>query len=74
MIKTWVFEFVNASGGPGDQVPPQTATAVFEAGIAPCGAAHILAILGRAMDGRRIRTVNLFGKQVIPILRRAEIA
>jgi alkanesulfonate monooxygenase SsuD/methylene tetrahydromethanopterin reductase-like flavin-dependent oxidoreductase (luciferase family) len=39
-----------------------------------CGAGHILAILGRAVDERRIRAVELFGEQVIPILRRAEIA
>jgi alkanesulfonate monooxygenase SsuD/methylene tetrahydromethanopterin reductase-like flavin-dependent oxidoreductase (luciferase family) len=39
-----------------------------------CGAGHILAILGRAVDEHRIRAVDLFGQQVIPILRRAEIA
>jgi alkanesulfonate monooxygenase SsuD/methylene tetrahydromethanopterin reductase-like flavin-dependent oxidoreductase (luciferase family) len=39
-----------------------------------CGAGHILAILGRAVDEHRIRAVELFGEQVIPILRRAEIA
>jgi len=39
-----------------------------------CGAGHILAILGRAIDERRVRAVELFGEQVIPILRRAEIA
>jgi len=39
-----------------------------------CGAGHILAILGRAVDERRIRAVELFGEQVIPILRKAEIA
>ena len=38
-----------------------------------CGAGHILAILGRAVDERRMRAVDLFGEQVIPILRRAEI-
>jgi alkanesulfonate monooxygenase SsuD/methylene tetrahydromethanopterin reductase-like flavin-dependent oxidoreductase (luciferase family) len=38
-----------------------------------CGAGHILAILGRAVDQHRIRAVELFGEQVIPILRRAEI-
>jgi alkanesulfonate monooxygenase SsuD/methylene tetrahydromethanopterin reductase-like flavin-dependent oxidoreductase (luciferase family) len=44
--------------------------------IAQCratGAGHILAILGRAVDEQRIKAVELFGKQVIPILRRAEI-
>jgi len=39
-----------------------------------CGAGHFLAILGRAVDEHRIRAVELFGEQVIPILRRAEIA
>jgi alkanesulfonate monooxygenase SsuD/methylene tetrahydromethanopterin reductase-like flavin-dependent oxidoreductase (luciferase family) len=39
-----------------------------------CGAGHILAILGRAVDEHRIRAVELFGAQVIPILRRAEVA
>jgi alkanesulfonate monooxygenase SsuD/methylene tetrahydromethanopterin reductase-like flavin-dependent oxidoreductase (luciferase family) len=38
-----------------------------------CGAGHILAILGRAVDEHRIRAVELFGEQVIPILRRADI-
>jgi hypothetical protein len=38
------------------------------------GAGHILAILGRAVDERRIQAVELFGEQVIPVLRRAEIA
>jgi hypothetical protein len=50
---------------------------VAEQIIAPCratGAGHILAILGRAVDEQRIKAVELFGKQVIPILRRAEIA
>jgi hypothetical protein len=39
-----------------------------------CGAGHILAILGRAVDEGRLRAVELFGEQVIPILRKAEIA
>jgi len=39
-----------------------------------CGAGHILAILGRAVDQHRIRAVELFGDQVIPVLRRAEVA
>jgi alkanesulfonate monooxygenase SsuD/methylene tetrahydromethanopterin reductase-like flavin-dependent oxidoreductase (luciferase family) len=39
-----------------------------------CGAGHILAILGRAVDAHRLQAVELFGEQVIPILRRAEIA
>ncbi len=36
-----------------------------------CGAGHILAILGRAVDVRRTEAVTLFGERVIPILRRA---
>jgi alkanesulfonate monooxygenase SsuD/methylene tetrahydromethanopterin reductase-like flavin-dependent oxidoreductase (luciferase family) len=39
-----------------------------------CGAGHFLAILGRAVDEQRIQAVDLFGEQVIPMLRRAEIA
>jgi alkanesulfonate monooxygenase SsuD/methylene tetrahydromethanopterin reductase-like flavin-dependent oxidoreductase (luciferase family) len=39
-----------------------------------CGAGHILAILGRTIDDRRIRAVELFGEQVIPILRKAKVA
>jgi alkanesulfonate monooxygenase SsuD/methylene tetrahydromethanopterin reductase-like flavin-dependent oxidoreductase (luciferase family) len=38
-----------------------------------CGAGHIVAILGRAVDEHRIQAVELFAEQVIPILRRAEI-
>ena len=44
--------------------------------VAQCravGAGHFLAILGRAVDEGRIRAVDLFGEQVIPILRRAQI-
>jgi alkanesulfonate monooxygenase SsuD/methylene tetrahydromethanopterin reductase-like flavin-dependent oxidoreductase (luciferase family) len=36
-----------------------------------CGAGHLVAILGRAVDEHRIRAVELFAEQVIPILRRA---
>jgi alkanesulfonate monooxygenase SsuD/methylene tetrahydromethanopterin reductase-like flavin-dependent oxidoreductase (luciferase family) len=39
-----------------------------------CGAGHIVAILGRAVDAQRIAAVELFAEEVIPILRRAEIA
>jgi len=39
-----------------------------------CGAGHFLAILGRAVDAHRIQAVELFAEQVIPILRRTEIA
>jgi len=39
-----------------------------------CGAGHFLAILGRAVDAQRSEAVELFAEQVIPILRRAEIA
>ena len=38
-----------------------------------CGAGHILAILGRAVDERRVRAVDLFGREVIPILRKADV-
>jgi alkanesulfonate monooxygenase SsuD/methylene tetrahydromethanopterin reductase-like flavin-dependent oxidoreductase (luciferase family) len=50
--------------------PAQVAEQIIEQCRA-CGAGHILAILGRAVDERRIRAVELFGEQVIPILRRA---
>ena len=48
---------------------------VAEQIIAQCHSrGHFLAILGRAVDDRRIRAVELFGEQAIPILRRAEVA
>ena len=53
--------------------PAQVAEQVI-AQCRACGAGHILAILGRAVDEHRIRSVDLFGAQVIPILRRADIA
>jgi alkanesulfonate monooxygenase SsuD/methylene tetrahydromethanopterin reductase-like flavin-dependent oxidoreductase (luciferase family) len=34
MIKPWIFEFLYAPGGPGEEVAPSAATAVFDAGIA----------------------------------------
>jgi alkanesulfonate monooxygenase SsuD/methylene tetrahydromethanopterin reductase-like flavin-dependent oxidoreductase (luciferase family) len=39
-----------------------------------CGAGHTLAILGRAVDESRVQAVELFGEEVIPILRQAKIA
>jgi alkanesulfonate monooxygenase SsuD/methylene tetrahydromethanopterin reductase-like flavin-dependent oxidoreductase (luciferase family) len=39
-----------------------------------CGAGHLVAILGRTVDEHRIRAVELFAEQVIPILRQAKIA
>jgi alkanesulfonate monooxygenase SsuD/methylene tetrahydromethanopterin reductase-like flavin-dependent oxidoreductase (luciferase family) len=53
--------------------PAQVAEQIVEQCRA-CGAGHILAILGRAIDERRVKAVDLFGEQVIPALRRAEIA
>lgn len=50
---------------------------VAEQIIAQCratGAGHVLAILGRAVDDSRVQAVELFGKAVIPLLRRAEVA
>jgi alkanesulfonate monooxygenase SsuD/methylene tetrahydromethanopterin reductase-like flavin-dependent oxidoreductase (luciferase family) len=52
--------------------PAQVAEQIIEQCRA-CGAGHILAILGRAVDQRRAEAVTLFGELVIPILRRAEI-
>ena len=40
--------------------------------IRGCGAGHFPAILGRAVDARRVQAVKFFGEQVVPILRRAE--
>ena len=52
--------------------PAQVAEQIIEQ-CRTCGAGHILAILGRAVDHRRTEAVALFGEEVIPILRRAEI-
>jgi alkanesulfonate monooxygenase SsuD/methylene tetrahydromethanopterin reductase-like flavin-dependent oxidoreductase (luciferase family) len=60
-----------------DEFIAGTPAQVAEQIIAQCrasGAGHMLAILGRAVDEHRIRAVELFGEQVIPVLRRAEIA
>jgi alkanesulfonate monooxygenase SsuD/methylene tetrahydromethanopterin reductase-like flavin-dependent oxidoreductase (luciferase family) len=51
--------------------PAQVAEQIIEQCRA-CGAGHILAILGRAVDQRRTVAVKLFGEEVIPILRRAQ--
>ena len=53
--------------------PAQVAEQIIEQCRA-CGAGHILAILGRAVDERRAEAVELFGEQVNPMLRRAQIA
>ena len=53
--------------------PAQVAEQII-AQCSHCGAGHFLAILGRAIDEQRIRAVELFGEQVIPVLRRAEVA
>jgi alkanesulfonate monooxygenase SsuD/methylene tetrahydromethanopterin reductase-like flavin-dependent oxidoreductase (luciferase family) len=53
--------------------PAQVAEQIIEQCRA-CGAGHIVAILGRAVDQRRAEAVELFGEAVIPILRRAEVA
>jgi alkanesulfonate monooxygenase SsuD/methylene tetrahydromethanopterin reductase-like flavin-dependent oxidoreductase (luciferase family) len=52
--------------------PAQVAEQIIEQCRA-CGAGHILSILGRAVDEARVRAVELFGEQVIPVLRKAEI-
>jgi len=52
--------------------PAQVAEQIIEQCRA-CGAGHILAILGRAVDEHRFRAVELFGEQVIPSLRKADI-
>ncbi len=53
--------------------PAQVAEQIIEQCRAT-GAGNILAILGRAVDESRIQAVELFGEQVIPILRRAALA
>jgi len=60
-----------------DEFIAGTPARVAEQIIAQCrssGAGHIAAILGRAIDEQRIRATELFAEQVIPILRKAEIA
>ena len=60
-----------------DEFIAGTPTQVAEQIIAQCrtcGAGHLLAILGRAVDEHRIRAVDLFAEQVIPSLRQAQIA
>ena len=52
--------------------PGQVAEQIIEQCRA-CGAGHILAILGRSIDQRRSAAVTVFGEEVIPVLRRAEI-
>jgi alkanesulfonate monooxygenase SsuD/methylene tetrahydromethanopterin reductase-like flavin-dependent oxidoreductase (luciferase family) len=52
--------------------PAQVAEQIIEQ-CRSCGAGHFLAILGRAVDQRRTEAVTLFGEEVIPILRRADI-
>jgi len=59
-----------------DEFIAGTPAQVAEQIIAQCrqvGAGHIVAILGRAVDEHRIRAVELFAEQVIPVLRRAEV-
>jgi alkanesulfonate monooxygenase SsuD/methylene tetrahydromethanopterin reductase-like flavin-dependent oxidoreductase (luciferase family) len=60
-----------------DEFIAGTPAQVAEQIIAQCrqvGAGHIVAILGPAVDEHRIRAVELFAEQVIPILRRAEVS
>jgi alkanesulfonate monooxygenase SsuD/methylene tetrahydromethanopterin reductase-like flavin-dependent oxidoreductase (luciferase family) len=52
--------------------PSQVAEQIVEQCRA-VGAGHILAILGRAVDERRMAAVTLFGDEVIPVLRRAGV-
>jgi len=58
-------EFI--AGTPG-QIPEQ----IIEQCRA-CRAGHVLAILGRTVDQRRLEAVTLFGEEIIPVLRRAQI-
>jgi alkanesulfonate monooxygenase SsuD/methylene tetrahydromethanopterin reductase-like flavin-dependent oxidoreductase (luciferase family) len=59
-----------------DEFIAGTPVQVAEQIVAQCrtaGAGHIIAILGRTVDEQRFRAVDLFGEQVIPVLRKAEI-
>ena len=59
-----------------DEFIAGTPAQVAEQIIAQCrqaGAGHMVAILGRAVDEHRIRAVEMFAEQVIPVLRRAEV-
>ncbi|WP_156795865.1 LLM class flavin-dependent oxidoreductase [Bradyrhizobium icense] len=52
--------------------PAQVAEQVIDQ-CRKCGAGHFLAMLGRSITARRRETLALFGEEVIPQLRRAEI-
>ena len=52
--------------------PAQVAEQVIEQ-CRKCGAGHLLAILGRAASLRRRESMALFGEEVIPQMRRAQI-
>jgi alkanesulfonate monooxygenase SsuD/methylene tetrahydromethanopterin reductase-like flavin-dependent oxidoreductase (luciferase family) len=59
-----------------DEFIAGTPAQVTEQIIAQCrsvGAGNFLGILGRAVDEQRIKAVELFAEQVIPVLRRAEV-
>jgi alkanesulfonate monooxygenase SsuD/methylene tetrahydromethanopterin reductase-like flavin-dependent oxidoreductase (luciferase family) len=60
-----------------DEFISGTPTQVAEQVIEQCrasGAGHFLAILGRGAGSRRAEFVELFGEEVVPELRRAEVA
>jgi alkanesulfonate monooxygenase SsuD/methylene tetrahydromethanopterin reductase-like flavin-dependent oxidoreductase (luciferase family) len=52
--------------------PAQVAEQIIEQ-CRKCGAGHLLAILGRAASPRRREAMTMFGEEVIPELRRAQI-
>ncbi|MBR1125962.1 LLM class flavin-dependent oxidoreductase [Bradyrhizobium lablabi] len=52
--------------------PAQVAEQIIEQ-CRKCGAGHLLAILGRAASPRRRESMALFGEEVIPLMRRAQI-
>lgn len=52
--------------------PAQVAEQIIEQ-CRRCGAGHLLAILGRAASVRRREAMTLFGEEVIPQIRRAQI-
>jgi alkanesulfonate monooxygenase SsuD/methylene tetrahydromethanopterin reductase-like flavin-dependent oxidoreductase (luciferase family) len=52
--------------------PAQVAEQVIDQ-CRKCGAGHLLAMLGRSISPRRRESLALFGEEVIPLMRRAQI-
>jgi hypothetical protein len=39
-----------------------------------CGAGHVLAMLGRSPSAKRLDALTLFGEEVVPALRHAQLS